>query len=38
MTRQLTGEGIRKFNKPFDKLMETLTQRSPRYLEGEPWK
>jgi fructose-bisphosphate aldolase class I len=25
-----------KFKKPFDKLMETLTQRSPRHLTGEP--
>jgi len=30
VTRQLEDEGVEKFNKPFDKLMETLAQRSPR--------
>ena len=30
VTRQLEDEGLEKFNKPFDKLMETLSQRSPR--------
>jgi hypothetical protein len=25
-----------KFKMPFDKLMETLTHRSPRHLTGEP--
>ncbi len=29
ITRQLEDEGVEKFNKPFDKLMETLAQRSP---------
>ncbi len=29
--RQLINEGVEKFNKPFDKLMETLAQRSPRH-------
>jgi len=32
VTRQLEDEGVEKFNKPFDKLMETLAQRSPRHL------
>ena len=31
LTRQLEDEGVEKFNKPFDKLMETLAQRSPRH-------
>jgi len=35
VTRQLEDEGVEKFNKPFDKLMETLAQRSPRYLTRE---
>jgi transaldolase len=35
MTRQLEDEGVEKFNKPFDKLMETLAQRSARHLTGE---
>ncbi len=30
VTRQLEDEGVEKFNKPFDKLMETLAQRSPQ--------
>jgi len=30
VTQQLEDEGVEKFNKPFDKLMETLGQRSPR--------
>jgi hypothetical protein len=30
--RQLEDEGAEKCNKPFDKLMETLAQRSPRHL------
>jgi len=29
VTQQLENEGVEKFNKPFDKLMETLAQRSP---------
>jgi transaldolase len=32
VTRQLEDEGVEKFNKPFDKLMETLAQRSQRHL------
>jgi transaldolase len=32
VTRQLEDEGVQKFNSPFDKLMETLAQRSPRPL------
>ncbi|MBI3987386.1 MAG: transaldolase [Lentisphaerae bacterium] len=31
VTRQLEVEGVEKFNKPFDKLMEALAQRSPRH-------
>jgi hypothetical protein len=34
-TRQLEDEGVEKFYKPFDKLMETLAQRSPRHLTRE---
>jgi hypothetical protein len=30
--RQLEDEGFEKFNTPFDKLMETLAQRSSRHL------
>ena len=30
VTQRLEDEGVEKFNKPFDKLMETLTQRSAR--------
>ena len=33
--RQLEDEGVEKFIKPFDKLMETLAQRSPRHLTRE---
>jgi transaldolase len=32
VTRQLENEGVEKFDKPFDKLMQTLAQRSPRHL------
>ena len=32
VTQQLEDEGVEKFNQPFDKLMETLAQRSPRHL------
>ena len=32
VTRQLEDEGVEKFNKPFDKLMATLAQRSPQHL------
>jgi transaldolase len=35
VTRQLEDEGVDKFSKPFDKLMETLAQRSPRHLTRE---
>lgn len=35
VTQQLEDEGVEKFNKPFDKLMETLEQRSPRHLRKE---
>jgi transaldolase len=35
VTRQLEDEGVEKFDKPFDKLMETLSQRSPRHLTRE---
>jgi transaldolase len=34
VTRQLEDEGVEKFNKPFDKLMETLTHRSQRHLKS----
>jgi hypothetical protein len=36
VTRQLEDEGVEKFNKPFDKLMATLEQRSQRHLTREP--
>ncbi|MGB3940295.1 MAG: transaldolase [Candidatus Manganitrophaceae bacterium] len=32
VTQQLEDDGVEKFNKPFDKLMETLAQRFPRRL------
>ena len=35
VTRQLEDEGVEKFNKPFDKLMQTLEQRSPQLLTRE---
>jgi hypothetical protein len=35
VTRQLEDEGVEKFNQPFDKLPETLAQRSPRHLARE---
>jgi transaldolase len=35
VTRQLEDEGVGKFNKPFDKLMEALTQKSPQPLTRE---
>jgi transaldolase len=28
VTQQLENEGVEKFNKPFDKLMETLKEKS----------
>jgi transaldolase len=36
VTQQLEDEGVEKFNRPFDKLMETLTQRSPQQLTRKP--
>jgi transaldolase len=38
VTRQLEDEGVQKFNKPFDKLMETLAQRSPHLSTREAGK
>jgi transaldolase len=38
VTRQLENEGVEKFDKPFDKLMETLAQRSPLHLTRESCK
>ena len=35
LTQQLEDEGVDKFNHPFDKLIETLTQKLPGHLEGE---
>jgi transaldolase/transaldolase/glucose-6-phosphate isomerase len=32
VTGQLEDEGVEKFIKPFDKLMETVAQRSARHL------
>ena len=32
VTRKLEDEGVDKFNQPFDKLMETLAQRSSPHL------
>jgi transaldolase len=32
VTQQLEDKGVEKFNKPFDKLMATLAQRSARHL------
>jgi transaldolase len=34
VTQQLEDEGVEKFDQPFDKLMETLAQRSPGRLTG----
>jgi transaldolase len=36
VTRQLEDEGVAKFNTPFDKLMETLAQRSALMLPTHP--
>ena len=36
ITQQLENEGVAKFNKPFDKLMKTLAQRSPQLATREP--
>jgi len=35
VTQQLEDEGVEKFNKPFDKLMATLAQRSPPLVTRE---
>ena len=35
ITQQLEDEGVEKFNMPFDKLMETLAQRSKRNMKRE---
>jgi transaldolase len=32
MTRKLEDDGVRKFNEPFDKLMQTLALRSSPHL------
>jgi len=32
VTRRLEDDGVEKFNKPFDKLMESLAQGSQRHL------
>jgi transaldolase len=37
VTRQLEDEGVEKFDQPFDKLMETVAQRSPRQLTRGAW-
>jgi transaldolase len=36
VTQQLEDEGVEKFNKPFDTLMETLAKMSPRQVREEP--
>ena len=36
MTQQLEAEGVEKFNKPFDNLMESLAQKSRADLPQEP--
>jgi transaldolase len=33
VTRQLEDEGVEKFCEPFDKLLKTVAQRSPRHLK-----
>jgi transaldolase len=38
VTQQLEDEGVEKFNKPFDKLMETLATMSPRQAREVPCK
>ena len=35
VTQKLEDEGVDKFNHPFDKLIETLTQKLPGHLKGE---
>ncbi len=34
--QQLEDEGVKKFDEPFDKLMETLAKKSSRHLTGKP--
>jgi len=36
VTQQLEDEGVEKFNKPFDKLMETLAKTLPRQVKEVP--
>jgi len=36
VTQQLEDEGVKKFDEPFDKLMETLTEKSSRHLTRKP--
>jgi len=36
VTQQLEDEGVEKFKKPFDKLMETLATTSPRPMSEVP--
>jgi transaldolase len=36
VTQQLEDEGVRKFDEPFDKLMETLAKTSSRHLTRKP--
>jgi transaldolase len=36
VTQQLEDEGVEKFNKPFDKLMEALAKTSPRQVREVP--
>jgi hypothetical protein len=38
VTQQLEDEGVTRFKKPFDKLMETLAQPSPRQEIRDPQK
>lgn len=37
VTRQLEDEGVKKFEEPFDKLMETLTKKSVQKQKGEAY-
>ena len=36
LTQQLEDKGVEKFNQPFDKLMKTLAQKSPRQETRDP--
>jgi transaldolase len=36
VTQQLEDEGVEKFNKPFDKIMEILEQKKTRHLTENP--